>query len=128
MPIGTYTPPPLAKSLHNFFFQFFHLFFSLHFRCILLQISHKKCFFISISILGVPGLKGEIYKTVNSRMFMSYLSWDLGFFSSGFSFFNQLLSSGSIFLVDLWGLVLIDMLNTDVDPLGNVTAPIYITN
>ena len=27
----------------------------MHFRCILLQISHKKCFFISISILGRSG-------------------------------------------------------------------------
>ena len=48
MPIGTYTPPPLAKALHNFFF---------HFRCILLQISHQKCFFISISIPGRSGVK-----------------------------------------------------------------------
>ena len=35
MPIGTYTPPPLQIITQNFF----------HFRCILLQISHKKCFF-----------------------------------------------------------------------------------
>ena len=48
MPIGTYTPPPLAKALHNFF---------CHFRCILLQISHQKCFFISISIPGRSGVK-----------------------------------------------------------------------
>ena len=51
MAIGTYTPPP-CKSLHKFFFQFFFQFFFhffFHFRCILLQISHKKCFFISIS-------------------------------------------------------------------------------
>ena len=40
--------PPLAKALHNFFF---------HFRCILLQISHQKCFFISISIPGRSGVK-----------------------------------------------------------------------
>ena len=50
-----YAPPPFAKSLHNFFFQFILFFF--HFRCILLQISHKKCFFISISILGRSGVK-----------------------------------------------------------------------
>ena len=31
--------------------------FSKHFRCILLQISHEKCFFISISILGRSGVK-----------------------------------------------------------------------
>ena len=54
MPIGTYTPP-LAKPLHNFVFKFFHFFF--HFRCILLQISHQKCFFISISI---PRRSGDI--------------------------------------------------------------------
>ena len=54
MPIGTYTPPP-GKPLHKHFFNFFIIFF--HFRCILLQISHKKCFFISISILGRSGVK-----------------------------------------------------------------------
>ena len=46
MPIGTYTPPP-GKSITQFFF---------HFRCILLQISHQKCFFISISIPGRSGV------------------------------------------------------------------------
>ena len=55
MPIGTYTPP-LAKALHNFFFQIFFFFF-LNFRCILLQISHQKCFFINISIPGRSGVK-----------------------------------------------------------------------
>ena len=50
-----YAPPPLAKALHNFFFNFFLFFF--HFRCILLQISHQKCFFISISIPGRSGVK-----------------------------------------------------------------------
>ena len=48
MPIGTYTPPPPGKSITQFFF---------HFRCILLQISHQKCFFISISIPGRSGVK-----------------------------------------------------------------------
>ena len=33
--------------------------FFFHFRCILLQISHKKCFFISISILGRSGVKHQ---------------------------------------------------------------------
>ena len=47
--------PPSGKSLHKFFFQFL-LFFFFHFRCILLQISHKKCFLISISILGRSGV------------------------------------------------------------------------
>ena len=52
MPIGTYTPPPLANhyTKKNFILFFFH------FRCILLQISHKKCFLISISILGRSGV------------------------------------------------------------------------
>ena len=54
MPIGTYTPPP-GKSITQFFFSiYFFLFF--HFRCILLQISHQKCFFISISIPGRSGV------------------------------------------------------------------------
>ena len=55
MPIGTYTPP-LTKSLHKFFFYIFF-----YFRCILLQISHKKCFFISISILGRSWVKNNNY-------------------------------------------------------------------
>ena len=49
----TYARPP-CKPLHTqkkFKFLFFY------FRCILLQISHKKCFFISISILGRSGVK-----------------------------------------------------------------------
>ena len=58
MPIGAYTPPP-GKSLHKIFFHFF-LFYFYHFRCILLQISHKKCFFVSISILGRSRVKREI--------------------------------------------------------------------
>ena len=65
MPIGTFTPPPLAKALHNFFFQIF-LF---HFRCILLQISHQKCLFISISIykyfyISIRGDMIQVYKIV----------------------------------------------------------------
>ena len=49
-----YAPP--CKSLHKKKFQVFFIYF-FHFRCILLQISHKKCFFISISILGRSGVK-----------------------------------------------------------------------
>ena len=60
MPIGTYTPPP-GKSITQFFF--FNFFF--HFRCILLQISHQKCFFISISIPGRSGVK-RIYYTAQA--------------------------------------------------------------
>ena len=44
--------PPLENHYTKKFFNFFY------FRCILLQISHKKCFFISISILGRSGVKG----------------------------------------------------------------------
>ena len=56
MPIGTYTiaPPPWKTITQEFVLIFLILFF--HFRCILLQISHKKCFFISISILGRSGV------------------------------------------------------------------------
>ena len=57
MAIGTYTPPPLQIITQNFFPIFFFFFF--HFRCILLQISHKKCFFISISILGRSGVNSQ---------------------------------------------------------------------
>ena len=53
MPIGTYTPPPLENHYTKFFSNFFY------FRCILLQISHKKCFVISISILGRSGVNAE---------------------------------------------------------------------
>ena len=57
MPIGTYTPPLWKTITPKKFSIFLILFF--HFRCILLQISHKKCFFISISILGRSGVKEE---------------------------------------------------------------------
>ena len=54
MPIGTYTPPSWKTITQKFFQIYFILFF--HFRCILLQTCHKKCFFISISILGRSGV------------------------------------------------------------------------
>ena len=54
MPIGTYMPPLWKTITQKIFSIFFILFF--HFRCILLQISHKKCFLISISILGRSGV------------------------------------------------------------------------
>ena len=60
MPIGTYTPPPWKTITQNFFLIFLIYFF--HFRCILLQISHKKCFFISISILGRSGVNQTFNK------------------------------------------------------------------
>ena len=66
MPIGTYTPPPWKTITQNFFLIFLIYFF--HFRCILLQISHKKCFFISISILGRSGVKkGDRKEAKNYR-------------------------------------------------------------
>ena len=63
MAIGTYTPPPLQIITQKFFPIFFIFFF--RFRCILLQISHKKCFFISISILGRSGVNCWIVGTIN---------------------------------------------------------------
>ena len=54
-PLGHIRPPP-CKIITQIFFKFFFILF-FHFRCILLQISHKKCFFISISILGRSGVK-----------------------------------------------------------------------
>ena len=57
MPIGTYTPPLWKTITQKIFSIFFILFF--HFRCILLQISHKKSFFISISILGRSGVNQQ---------------------------------------------------------------------
>ena len=48
-----YAPPPWQKYYTIFLFFF-------HFRCILLQISHQKCFFISISIPGRSGVKTNI--------------------------------------------------------------------
>ena len=56
MPIGTYTPPP-GKIITQIFF----LIFFFHFRCILLQISHQKCFFISISIRAGDWVGYPIY-------------------------------------------------------------------
>ena len=49
-PLGHIRPLP-CKIITYFFF---------HFRCILLQISHKKSFFISISILGRSGVKNVL--------------------------------------------------------------------
>ena len=57
--LGQIRPPP-CKSLPQKILKIFLLFF-FHFRCILLQISHKKCvFFISISILGRSGVNTTI--------------------------------------------------------------------
>ena len=54
MPIGTYTP-----HLQIITQNLFSILFFFHFRCILLQISPKKCFFITISILGRSGVKAK---------------------------------------------------------------------
>ena len=72
MAIGTYTPPPLQIITQNFFPIFFIFFF--HFRCILLQISHKKCFFISISILGRSGVK-HIVNTKKDSFVLLFTEW-----------------------------------------------------
>ena len=53
-----YAPPPWKTIAQFFYKKILFLFF--HFRCILLQISHKKCFFISISILGRSGVKTDL--------------------------------------------------------------------
>ena len=55
-PLGHIRPP--CKIITQIFFKFFLNFCILffHFRCILLKISHKKCFFISISIFGRSGM------------------------------------------------------------------------
>ena len=65
MPIGTYTPPPYCKSLYKIFF--------FHFRCILLQISHKKCFFTSISILGRSGVKAKLYLVITHMQHVMHI-------------------------------------------------------
>ena len=57
-----YAPPP-GKPLHKKKIAIFFIIF-FHFRCILLQISHKKCFFISISILGRSGVNVLLNGTV----------------------------------------------------------------
>ena len=44
-PNGTYNQYP---KIFSFFF---------HFKCILLQISHKKCFLLTFLYSGVPGLR-----------------------------------------------------------------------
>ena len=67
MPIGTYTPPLWKTISQKFFSIYFILFF--HFRYILLQISHKKCFFISISILGRSGVNVHILEIIPYRYF-----------------------------------------------------------
>ena len=68
-----YAPPPY-KSLHKFFFQLFFFFF--HFRCILLQISHKKCFFISISILGRSGVQIVVRVFYFMLDYSEYIDYD----------------------------------------------------
>ena len=54
----------IANHYTNFFFNLFFYFFYL--RCILLQISHKNCFFISISILGRSGVKYRNLLEINN--------------------------------------------------------------
>ena len=66
-PLGEIRPPPPLKSLPPKILIFFNFFF--HFRCILLQISHKKCFFISISILGRSGvIRESLFLTIATYM------------------------------------------------------------
>ena len=53
-----YAPPPPLQIITQIFF---------HFRCILLQISPQKCFFISISILGDYAAGGGMYICVSAQ-------------------------------------------------------------
>ena len=46
---------PMLANQYPKIFSIFYFFF--HFKCILLQISHKKCFFINIFILRHSGVK-----------------------------------------------------------------------
>ena len=61
MPIGAYTPPPLSNHYTKKIIYIFH------FRCMLLQICHKK-FFIRISILGRSGVKLSKYCDIDARL------------------------------------------------------------
>ena len=61
-PLG-HIRPPLVNHYTEIFSNFFYFIF-FHFRCILLQISHKKCFFISISIPGRSGVKHNFPKEI----------------------------------------------------------------
>ena len=57
-PLGHIGPPPplqIITQLHYTLHNHYKLHFFFHFRYTLLQISHQKCFFISISILGRSG-------------------------------------------------------------------------
>ena len=59
--------PPWQKHYKIFFSNFFIFFF--HFRCILLQISHQNCFFISISIPGRSGVNYVLLPNVLNTMY-----------------------------------------------------------
>ena len=61
--------PPWQKHHTIFFYYFFH------FRCILLQISHQKCFFISISIPGRSGVKPHSSAISDSILILSMVSF-----------------------------------------------------
>ena len=49
----------ICPMLPNQYAKIFSLFF-FHFKCILLQISHTKCYFINIFYSGIPGLISAI--------------------------------------------------------------------
>ena len=70
MPIGTYTTPPLTnhytKNVFNFLFFF-------HFRCILLQISHKKCFFYKYFYTQAFGVKLDSIDRAITRKLIEHL-------------------------------------------------------
>ena len=66
-----YAPPPWKTITQKIFLIFIIFFF--HFRCILLQISHKKCFFISISILGRSGVKDILLRLFTYLFILGYI-------------------------------------------------------
>ena len=60
---------PMLASQYPKYFQFFF-----HFKCILLQISHKKCFFINIFIQGRFKMAASQYIFVVVIFYIYFLS------------------------------------------------------
>ena len=56
---------PMLANQYPKIFSIFYIHFFL-FKCILLQISHKKCFIINIFILGHSGVNDRVSATSNT--------------------------------------------------------------